>query len=416
LRVPSEYPTINAGLDAAAFGDTVLVAPGTYREADTRGPTCLGTVTSVAFLKDGVVLLSEAGPEHTTLSLGWADGDGEDVVVLACNLPSEDTVLEGFLVTGAPYGSSGMQVWGCGQVTVRGCAFRNLDAGAVSPDDLYGGGIFSYNSSLVVEHCEFQRCLAEFGGGVCYHAHFAVARSLRIASSIFRDCQARGGGGAVATWGDAQAPVSFVVTDCVFGRNEADNGGAVSLRSSLATVQLEENRFAANRSRTGGAAVVAGGQSTIGGNLFVGDGGGSGALRVGAGLHTVSGNTFHRADGHALAVGPTACADIVRNVFSAGTGGPALVVFEGAVVGTHGCNLFHDNAGGAVSGLVLDATNVFADPSFCAPAAGDFHVAADSPCLPEHSNGCGRIGALGVGCGPVSIRTETWARIKSRYR
>jgi hypothetical protein len=64
-RVPSESPTIYGAIDSAAYGDTVLVAPGTYcREREKAGPYGMDVWIE---MKDGIKLISEGGPEVTTL-------------------------------------------------------------------------------------------------------------------------------------------------------------------------------------------------------------------------------------------------------------------------------------------------------------------------------------------------------------
>jgi hypothetical protein len=58
IRVPSQQPTIQQGITAAANGDTVLIAPGTYTGPSNR---------NLSFLNKDLVLRSEQGPTVTTI-------------------------------------------------------------------------------------------------------------------------------------------------------------------------------------------------------------------------------------------------------------------------------------------------------------------------------------------------------------
>lgn len=78
LMVPDEYTTIQQALDSASSLDTILVAPGTYKE------NLVWPVTS------GLSLLSDKGPEQTIIEAGDSGS------VCGINSGVENTTVRGF--------------------------------------------------------------------------------------------------------------------------------------------------------------------------------------------------------------------------------------------------------------------------------------------------------------------------------
>ncbi len=115
LRVPSQYATIQAGIDAAAHGDTVLVAPGTYDESAICQIYTDSWVSHpvVANLRPGVSLVSESGPEVTII-----DGiDLETAGVYGDTLGST-TLIRGFKFVNC---KGPIVLSFCGSPTVEDC-------------------------------------------------------------------------------------------------------------------------------------------------------------------------------------------------------------------------------------------------------------------------------------------------------
>jgi hypothetical protein len=426
LRVPTEYPTINAGLDAAAFGDTVLVAPGLYTTAETRVIDVGGgfpvTCTSLAFLKDGVSLFSESGPGVTVLDLSEAIVVDEAWVLVGGLLPSRDTIIEGFTITGVPNGGTGVRLQDCGLVSVRDCRFLAIDG------EDFGGGIECSYSDLEVLGCTFSQCEAQWGGGV-YH----IIGNLLVEACVFEGCTSQVG--VLRVSGDQLQPCEFcIIRDCEFIANAGTEvTGAVYIDASngYAEVEVTNCRFEGNEVQDGyGAAGIVNGTSgevLIEGNVFLENHclgtGGTGGLIAGGLWARILNNTFHRCThtnpsevGAALRVGPSGHVVLSNNIFSASAGGPAVHAFLGDLLSSEGCNVFWANEDGDADFFEMDESDRIVDPLFCGPENGDLTLAANSPCLPPNSGGCGLIGALVQGCGGVAIKPMSWARLKVLYR
>ena len=89
-RVPQDYKTIQAGINAASQGETVLVSAGTYRERIQ--------------LKEGVIVRSEGDDTRGMRGLNRAEMTIIDGSIDGAKGPgvamAENSVLDGFTVTG----------------------------------------------------------------------------------------------------------------------------------------------------------------------------------------------------------------------------------------------------------------------------------------------------------------------------
>lgn len=135
VRVPADHETIQAAVSAAAAGDTVLVAPGEYRE--------------LIHMKAGVVLKSEKGPESTTL---FGPDLGEDATkerVIEIFEGDRSTVVEGFSFLPTEIAGAAIYVENASP-TIRGNDIRT-----------FGYGIhLRHSKDALIEDNRIEGCLA----------------------------------------------------------------------------------------------------------------------------------------------------------------------------------------------------------------------------------------------------------------
>ena len=400
IRVPEDHPTILAGMDAAAPGDTVLVGPGTWTEAETRIVWLAGIpweVRSLCFAKSGTTLVSTHGRDATVVDL---QGAGFLSTGVFLGYLDDPVTIEGFTFTGR---TSAIVVGACveslssGGTVVRNCRFE----GNASP----GGAVAAIETAgpAVVEGCEFIDNDASQGGlGVVY----AVSTDLAVRGCLFE----RNDGVVIYTQvGFENDPGHTTIDDSVFRENRA--------RCIVGFVRLMEVRECLFERNSEGAIYSGSLDALVEFCTFAYDSitpGGTGAgVNVGdyeaeirhctfVGCHGVGGVSVH----------PNAEATVTSCVFAYSTGWEALV---GSNV-TSDCNVFWQNAAGDYGNVVPGPNDLPADPEFCDLEKLDLTVRSTSPCAPENSGPCGQIGAWGVGCGPVSVESKSWGSIKSLYR
>jgi hypothetical protein len=360
-----DFPTVQAAVDAAATGDTVLVGPGIYTGTGNR---------DIAVNGKDIILLSEAGAESTVISVQGSASSPARAFFFTGGV-TEAAVVDGFTIRGgyieSAYGAGGGILLDVASPTIRNCAFRDNVASYV------GGAIYGYSSGarILVHDCVFDHNSAYFGGAI-----ETVEREVEIEDCIFHDNHAQWGGAL------ALAVVRGVIRRCLLEQNEVGDdqvGGAVSVSASESDVDFESCSFVGN---SGGSILVAG--------------------SIGPGVVRLRSCTFARNDsrlppgegGGTIQVGWENAApnvSIENTILSFATAGQAVACVTGSP--TISCSDIYGNAGGDWVGCIAEQgginRNFAADPCFCDAANDDFTLWNYSPCTQ-----CGTVGAWPVAC------------------
>lgn len=365
LHVPRQYRTIQAAVDAAQNGDSVIIAPGTYKE-------------QVKVTAKLIQIIGEQGAGSTIL-----DGQGSPGSLIWMDDPKAGSLVEGLTLQNA------------GSDRVAAAAFR-LEAAA-----------------MTIKSCVFRNnASAEFGAG----ARLYSAKGTFV-DCVFEDNRALRGAGVYQQLGNG---TSF--TNCIFSGNHAwggaqnGRGGGAFVDNATFVECTFENNVAENLFSAGSALCVVGGaNATLGVHSCTFTGNVNSAILQLAGQAEVTQSDFVSngiSQGLGGAIHSRATLNVSNSVFTGNVAddGGAIMMFDPGTLTLSQSQIVKNSAknGGGVAGvgaacvMTLEACNIVSNSAiFYGGGAGCDHGATlhVKKCVIEGNVAPGG-GGLWVGVGP----------------
>jgi Right handed beta helix region/Abnormal spindle-like microcephaly-assoc'd, ASPM-SPD-2-Hydin len=212
IHVPGDQPTIQAGINAASNGDTVLVAPGTYKE-------------QINFLGKAIVVRSQSGDKVTTI-----DGSGiAGPVVRFVSGETVKAVLQGFTIQGGTlccfaYEGGGIEVSNSSPTIISNNIRNNVGAGN-------GGGInINFGSPVVRGNTITGNSVAFFGGTEGGGIDVTGASSAQIIGNTIKNNFGVGFGGGIGLF--SAGNVVIINNTIANNTGESEGGGIYMVNES----------------------------------------------------------------------------------------------------------------------------------------------------------------------------------------
>ncbi len=351
IHVPADQPTIQAAIDAAASGDTVLVSDGTYKE-------------NINFKGKAITVTSVNGPATTTI-----DGGGITSVVIFNTGEGAGSVLNGFTIThgnASPLEGGGIAVSSSPTITNNVITANTGSNG--------GGGIgIAFAAPLVQGNTISNNAQGSASGGIGGGGISIRGESsgTRIIGNIISNNTWPSGGGGIALFA-AGGPL--IQNNVITGNSGGSDGGGLIMFNN-ASPQIIGNVFSHNTASSGGGLFWLIPQSSPGILLL---------------NNTITNNSATQ--GSAIfASGFTSEASLQNNVIIGQTGVDAVFCdnFSSTTPGFTANDVFVASAvpyGGICSDQTGVKGNISTDPLLVDAAVDNFHLLSASPAIDAGNN------------------------------
>lgn len=359
INVPADQPTIQAAINAANNGDTVLVTPGKY-------------VENINFSGKAITVTSSGGPSVTTI-----DGGANGSVVTFNTGETPNAKLSGFTITnGFQNGSWGAGIYiSAGSPTITGNVITG-NHGAVGIGIYVGGGSpLIQNNTITANDQKGAGGGGGGGGGILVSGNSTTpANPQIIGNTITNNSTAIGGGGGGGISIDYFSS-PLIQGNLIQGNSAYNDGGGISVQSYNSPI-IEQNVITNNS--------VVGDYS--GGGMWVSVNNSPESLTS----NTIAANTtaYNRTSG-IYVTGFAQNATFTNNIVVA-TAGQAAVTCDSnysSISPVLSNNDAFSSSGQNWAGI-CDTTsqpgNISADPLFL--SATDFHVQWGSPAVDAGNN------------------------------
>jgi hypothetical protein len=357
-HVPGDFSNIPAAMDAAAYGDSIIVA-------------CAESYSNeIITMKSGVSLLSETGEPECAELKSWPNFCW---TVIYCDGCDNTTRIEGFTINfrardgGCVHLDHSSPTFANCIFTVGGSGFYHVYAEHGSPvfeDCVFRYGYQSIHGSYLNAFTATRCIFEEIGYGWA-----EVCIGLDADTTTFEDCIFRNNGGHdCETYLLALTCTECSLIGCTFHDNltECEYGGPVVLVGAYETTIIENCTFAHNRAFWG-------------------------VIHIHRGTAVLSNTLIAFNTGNAEAVGCDNDAEVYPSC----------------------CDIYGNEGGdwvGCIEGLEGIDGNISLDPIFCGDENPEapLSIRTDSPCAPftPPNPECDLIGAWPVGCEFMTVEED----------
>lgn len=240
VDVPADQATIQAGIDAALHGDTVLVAPGTYYEnIRLKGKRILLT-SNFMLAKDTAFITS------TVIDGSFPVDPDTATVVMFINQEDARTILQGFTIRNGA-GTAWKDEHSPGTYREGGgilCAFsaptirhnkivNNIVDNTFGVTSTGGGGVRAGDGRTRLLGNRFQGNYGRYGSAIVFNHPSGGA----IVGNVITGNDAGGSFGGGAIWINSASPTTRIENNTVYGNTSGQQSGGFYNFSSTLTVR-----------------------------------------------------------------------------------------------------------------------------------------------------------------------------------